>query len=211
MIEVHDKKHSNLLSKDRIEGLADGIFAFAMTLLVLNLAIPEQAQITDTGLLTILVSQGHRFFNYALAFILLGILWIVHHQQFNNIPKVNSRLIWINIFILMFIALMPFSSDLIGDYAETKVAEIFFCLNLFIIGTLYSFNWLYASKNRLITPDMDTDSIRRGERRNLVTPVVSLLAILLTLILPSWSLLTFLLVPIILSTKPFHRSEREHS
>jgi uncharacterized membrane protein len=206
MIEANNKKQPFLLTKNRIEALTDGIFAFAMTLLVLNLAIPDEVQVTDADLLTILFSQAHRFFNYALAFVLLGNLWVVHHQQFHIIQKVDSRLIWINIFILMFIALMPFSTDLIGDYSGTKVAEIFFCLNLFIIGSLYFCNWMYAAKNhKLIAPDLDVGTIQRGIRRNLVTPVISLLAILVTLLLPSWSLLTYVLVPVIMATKPFRR------
>jgi len=205
MSAPNDKRQLKLLSKDRLEALADGIFAFAMTLLVLNLVIPEMKQATDETLLAVLVSEGHRFYKYALAFLLLGILWVVHHQQFNYIYTVDSTLIWINIFILMFIALMPFSTDLIGDYAETKVAGIFFCLNLFLIGTLYSSNWIYASKYHLVTPNMDEDTIRRAGRRNMVTPLVSILAILLTLALPEWSLLTFLLIPFILAMKPFRR------
>lgn len=206
MSEDINEKHPILLTKNRIEALADGIFAFAMTLLVLNLAIPDAVRLTDADLTNILSSQAHRFFNYALAFVLLGNNWVVHHLQFRSIQKVDSRLIWINIFILMFIALMPFSTDLIGDYSGTKVAEIFFSLNFFIIGSLYFCNWIYVVKNRrLIAPDLSTTTIQQGIRRNLVVPVVSLLTVIVTLLVPSWSLLTFLLVPVLLNTKPFRR------
>jgi uncharacterized membrane protein len=206
MSAPNEKKQPRLLSKDRLEALADGIFAFAMTLLVLNLVIPEMKQATDETLLAILLSEGHRFYKYALAFILLGILWVVHHQQFNYIHNADATLIWVNIVILMFIALMPFSTDLIGDYAETKVAGIFFCLNLFFIGTLYTCNWIYASRHYLVATNMDAESVRRAGRRNMATPMVSILAILLTLFVPEWSLLTFLLIPVILATKPFRRT-----
>lgn len=207
MVGDSDQKQPFLLNKDRIEALADGIFAFAMTLLVLNLAIPNEAQLTETALLTILSSQLHRFLKYALAFILLGNLWIIHHQQFNSIQKVDLRLLWINIIMLMFVVLMPFSTDLIGDYSETIVAETFFCLNLFVIGSLYFGSWVYAMKNHLINADLDAGTIQRDIRRTLVTPVISLLAILVTFLLPSWGLLTYLLVPVIHATKPFRRMQ----
>jgi uncharacterized membrane protein len=206
MNEDNNKNQPFLLTKNRIEALADGIFAFAMTLLVLNLAIPDAVRISDADLINILSSQAHRFFNYALAFLLLGNLWVVHHQQFHSVQKVDSRLIWINIFILLFIALMPFSTDLIGDYSGTKVAEIFFCLNLFIVGSLYFCNWMYTAKNhKLVAPNLDALTIQRGIRRNLVTPAISRLAILVTLLVPSWGLLTYLFVPVIMATKPFRR------
>ena len=205
MNESTEKQHY-LLTKNRIEALADGIFAFAMTLLVLNLAIPGDVQGANADLANILFSQAHRFFNYALAFVLLGTLWMVHHQQFHSIEKVDFRLLWINIFILMFIALMPFSTDLIGDYPGTKVAKIFFCSNLFIIGSLYFCNWMYATKNhRLVASDIGDRKIQQGIRRSLVTPAVSVLAIAITFLVPSWSLLTYLLVLVISSTKPFRR------
>lgn len=206
MSEASNNKQPFFLGKNRIEALADGIFAFAMTLLVLNLALPDEAHVTNADLLPILHSQLPKFVHYALAFILLGNLWMAHHQQFHFIQKVDSRLIWINIFILLFIVLVPFSTDLAGDYFSTKVAEIFFCLNLFIIGSLYFSNWIYAVKNhKLVNTNLDAVTIQRGIRRNLVTPVVSLLAIFATLLLPSWSLLTYLLVPILMTTKPFRR------
>jgi uncharacterized membrane protein len=195
------------ISTTRVEALADSIFAFAMTLLVLNLAIPDaHPGLSTGGLNDLLWSQAHKFFNYALSFVLLAIFWIVHHQQFHYIKRSDSRLMWINIFILMFVALMPFTNDLAGDFSGKTTAEVLFSGNMMVLGLLFLANWVYATGgSRLVDPDLDSALIRRGLRRNMVTPAVSVVVIVLSFFIPHWSLWFYLLVPAILWLKPFRR------
>jgi uncharacterized membrane protein len=137
------------MTTHRIENLADGIYSIAMTLLVLNLALPEVG--TDmtltTELHTLLFGQTHKFFNYALSFILLAIFWGIQHQQFHFIKRTDRTHLWINICSLMFVALIPFSTSLISDYPDETTAKLFFYLNLFVLGILSALNWTYATKN----------------------------------------------------------------
>lgn len=121
------------LTTRRIEALADGIFAFAMTLLVLTLTLPDATQ-TKLSLSQLLADQWPKFFNYALSFALLAIFWIVHHQQFHFIRRTDRTHIWINIGILMFVALVPFTTDVAGDYSRQTIAELLFSGNLLILG-----------------------------------------------------------------------------
>ena len=195
------------LSTDRIQALADGIFAFAMTLLVVNLSFPDEVDQTNVANLSnLLYSQMHRFFNYALSFLLLSIFWIVHHQQFHVIKRSDQRLLWINIFILMFVALMPFSTDLVGDFSQTIEAKVFFAGNMLILGSLFLVNWAYATGNhRLVNPDMEKDAIARGIRRNLISPAVSLLVIAISFFIPHYSLYFYLLIPVIQALPWFRR------
>lgn len=193
------------LTTHRLEALADGIFAIAMTLLVLNLTLPDGPPGTaQTSLADLITGQGYKFFNYALSFLLLAIYWIVHHQQFHHIKRVDTRLLWINIFMLMFVALIPFSTDVVGDYSGQTLGELFFAGNLFILSLLFLLNWIYATQNhRLVDEDMNESWIKQGNRRNLVTTSVSLLVIILAFIIPQHCLWFYLLSPILLSLKPF--------
>lgn len=202
-----EKKHGIILTTGRIEALTDGIFAFAMTLLVLNLALPDTVtELSAIRLQNLLIGQAHKFFNYALSFILLALFWVVHHQQFHQIKHSDSRLLWINIFVLMFVALMPFSTDLIGDFSGQTMAEVIFATNLLILGLLFTANWAYATRNhRLVDPDLDREIIVRGMRRNAVSPAISVIVIALSFIIPPWSLWLYLLVPVVLALKPFRR------
>ncbi|MBM3118553.1 MAG: DUF1211 domain-containing protein [Chloroflexi bacterium] len=207
MAKLSTKKTGLALTTGRIQALADGIFAIAMTLLVLNLILPDAtAGLPNVKLHALLIEQAHKFYNYFLSFMLLAIFWIVHHHQFHFIKRADSRLLWINMFILMAVALMPFSSDIIGDFSGTITAEVFFAGNLLILGLLFLANWAYATSNhRLVDPDLDKEAIIRGLRRSMVTPAVSVVVIALAFVIPSWCTLLYLIIPVLLAFRPFRR------
>ncbi len=187
------------LTTNRIETLTDGIFAIAMTLLVLNIHLPEVGTACQPELYVLVIGQSRLFYNYALSFILLAVFWIIHHQQFNYIKRTDQRHIWLNIFILMFVCLMPVSTSLSGDYHGDWMAGVFFGSNMFILGTLFCLNWTYATKDyRLVDCDLDPHRIAVGKKRCMVTPLVSLLAIVLSLIIPTMASYSYILILVIL-------------
>jgi uncharacterized membrane protein len=197
MPEERSDKTRFVLTTRRIEALADCIFAFAMTLLVLTLTLPDATQ-TKLSLSQLLADQWPKFFNYALSFVLLAIFWIVHHQQFHMIRRTDRGHIWINIGILMFVALMPFSTDVTGSYSHETLAELLFSANLMVLGLLFLLNWWYACWNhRLVDPDLSRETIARGIRRSCITPVVAAIAMVLSLFIPRWGLTVYMLIPII--------------
>jgi uncharacterized membrane protein len=197
MPEERSGKPRFALTTRRIEALADGIFAIAMTLLVLTLTLPDATQ-TKLSLSQLLADQWPKFFNYALSFLLLAIFWIVHHQQFHVIRRTDRNHVWINIGILMFVALMPFSTDIAGDYSDETLAELVFGANLMILGLLFLLNWWYACRNhRLVDADLDRGTIVRGIRRSCITPVVAAVSMVLSLFIPRWGLTVYILIPII--------------
>jgi uncharacterized membrane protein len=204
---MSDKHSKPELTTRRLEALTDGIFAISMTLLVLTLDIGEVSNgITQAGLHKLLLAQIPKFFNYALSFVLLALFWILHHQQYRYIKKTEHLHLWMNIFILMFVALIPFSTSLVGDFAGDWMAEMFFGANMLIIGVLFSLNWYYSTKDlRLVEGELEKKHIDLGIRRGLVTPFVSLLAILMAFVNPSYSSYVYLLIPIILSFPQFRR------
>ena len=197
MTEERSGKSRFVLTTRRIEALADGIFAIAMTLLVLTLTLPDMLE-TQLGLSQLLADQWPKFFNYALSFVLLAIFWIVHHQQFHVIRRTDRGHVWINIGILMFVALMPFSTDVAGNYGDETLAELLFSANLMILGLLFLLNWWYSCRNhRLVDPDLDRETIVNGMRRNCVIPVVAAISMVLSLFIPQWGLTVYMLIPII--------------
>lgn len=180
------------MNTKRIETLVDGIFAIAMTLLVLSLNVPNfPYPATDTQVLNSLLSMGQQFSVYFISFILLASFWRVNHAQFYFIKKTDRTLLWINIIWLSFIALIPFSTNLIGNYGYLKVSLIFFDLNILLIGLLFNLNWYYADKKNLIDPDTDQNLIKFREKFNFALPLISLIAIALTFISPQWSSLVY--------------------
>lgn len=194
-----DAKQGNAgLATSRIEALTDGIFAFAMTLLVLDLQLPDGTPTAGVDLYKLLLGQSDRFFNYFLSFVLLAVFWVVHNQHFHHIKKSDTKLLWINIFLLMFIVLMPFSTSLVGDYDNNTVAEAAFALNMFVIGALFLANWAYATLGfRLVDKTVTRgEHVREGLARSLTIPLVSLIALFLAFVSPGLSPYSYLIIPV---------------
>ncbi len=187
--------------KNRIEALTDGIFAFAMTLLVLSLNVP--AGIHDApgaAVMAMLAGLVPDLFHYLLAFFILASFWIVHHVQAERLRHIDRTFLWINIVMLLFVTLVPFSVSLVGDYPGETFAAIVFEVNLLGLGLLFAAQWRYATHNRrLVHPGTD---IRRGKQRVMVVPVVSVIAILLALAGWTWSTAIYALIPLVMRLLP---------
>ncbi|MEE9912846.1 MAG: DUF1211 domain-containing protein [Deltaproteobacteria bacterium] len=196
----------SIMPVSRINALSDGVFAVAMTLLVVNLSIPENIRLTDTQLHVVLMNQAQKFSNYVISFLLTAVFWITHHRQHHYIKRTDTIHLWINIFILMFVVLVPFSTSLVGDYGGSTTAEVFFAGNMMMIAVLFRANWLYATKKgRLIEPDADQEKIQDGMQRSSLFIAVCFLAFILSLLIPRWSSLTYLLFPIGVYLRRFKR------
>jgi len=195
-----EKYQDEGLTTKRIETLTDGIFAIVMTIQVLTLSLPETiGPLSGAALHQILWDQINKFFNYARSFLLLAIFWIIHHQQFHQIVRTDRKHLWINIFMLMFIGLIPFSTQIVGNYNNDWMAEFFFGANLFLVGIFIQFNWMYAThKHRLVRKNYPQEKIDIGLKRGLVTPAISLLAMGVAMVNPNLASYTYMLIPVIL-------------
>lgn len=187
------------ISKNRVEALIDGIFAFAMTLLVVSLTVPELTKAQAAVELPARVAAMHsEFFTFFIAFFVLASFWLVHHKQFNIIRTVNPTVLWINIYILFFIVLLPFSTSIGGDYSDVQVAVVIFHANMFIIGALFFIHWYYISHHPyLLSSDLDQATASWNMHHALlVVPFVALTGIALSFMMPSNSMMVYLLIPV---------------
>jgi uncharacterized membrane protein len=187
----------NWLTKNRLETLVDGIFAIAMTLLVLNVKVPQMAQTSATaGLSRALTHLRPHFTAFVISFLLLAVFWMAHHRQFKSIKKVDGTFIWLNILMLLLIVFVPFSTGLMGEYETVQIAHLFFDLNLLFIGLTMFVYWWYAGKdNRLMVDGFTKAQYHYGIKRNAVLPVVSIVAVGVTFVAPQYSSLAFLAIP----------------
>ena len=190
-----------LLSVHRLEALTDGVFAIAMTILVLNIAVPpDPGGLTEAGLWQTLTHLRHHLINYAVSFLLLGFFWMIHHQQMHFIKRTDRVHLPLNLIGLLFICLVPFSASLMSEYHYLVSAAAVFEANILIIGLLFLAQWNYAVRDRrLIDPDTGPELIRRGRLINLIMPGLSILAGLIALANPHLHLLAFLGLPLLAS------------
>ena len=146
--------HSILLSKGRMEALTDGIFAIAMTLLVLELKIPDLPK--SVGASQLLESIGHEapaFFSFFVSFLYCGLLWVMHHLAMHFVRHLQIALVWLNLLFLMSISVMPFSCGLLGHFLRNPVAQEIYFANMFVAAALLAAHWLVARKKKLISED----------------------------------------------------------
>lgn len=192
------------LPTNRIETLADGIFAIAMTLLVLGISVPNLPSSTDPQVFSAYIfSIIPEIFVYILSFILLAVFWLNHHVFF-VIKKSDITLLWINIFFLMSIAIVPFTTSLIGKYGKFQLSVLLFDLNMLIIGILFYSIFAYAASH-----DFIADSVKKNskiiQRSNLILPTLAMIAIIISFFNPILSVFIFFLLPITFTLYNFAR------
>jgi len=188
------------IAKNRLETLIDGIFAIAMTLLVLGISAPKPPVSQASELLPQeifhLIPQ---FFIFVIAFLVLAIFWLIHHRQFHFVRIVDPRLLWINVFLLIFIVLVPFSTDVAGDYPEVPVAVLFFHVNILVVGLIFTLHWkhIYQSE-QLCDPRPEETVIRARFIDTTLIPIVAATAIVISLFSSPVSLLVYLVIPVVI-------------
>jgi uncharacterized membrane protein len=186
------------LSRNRVEALTDGVFAVAMTLLVLDIRVPE-LQPSDVSQLAVrLLALWPKFLSYTISFVILGVYWVGHHVQLSFIRKVDRPLLWINLLFLLWVALVPFSTALLSEYPMAQIAITLYGLNLIAIGLTLALHWWYATvETRHVDPDIHPGLVRGGLLRTLIGPAVYVVAIAVSFFRPELSLLLYALVPVL--------------
>ena len=177
------------MSKGRVETLADGVCAIAMTLLAFNLQPPSvPAAGHPNELRAALFAMAPHFRSYILSFVVIGIYWLGHHTQFHYVLQVDRTLLWINIFFLMFIATLPFSTAVLGRYGHYQPAVFLYSGNLLLVGWMNATHWAYITRRRrLVAPDLPADFVRITMARILTTPVVALVSVAVSYIDVTWA------------------------
>jgi uncharacterized membrane protein len=165
---------------NRLEALTDGVFAIVMTLLVLDIGITDIPQSSvQAEMPRKLLELWPQFFSYIMSFIILGMIWISHHRIFHYIKSSNPILMWLNVLFLMFVALVPFSTRLLGDYLWQQVPFVVYGINLFLIFITRLVLWNYASgESGLIDSGINPLVIKRLRLVIGVIPTIMFLAMI---------------------------------
>lgn len=178
---------------DRLVTLTDGVFAIAMTVLVLELGVPVAERALSNGELgEMLLGMWPEFLIYGLSFLVLGMFWLMHHAIFDSVIHYDFTLQWLNIAFLMLAALIPFSTALFGEHGATHVTALVYGLNMLAISLCGWAMWAYAATgHRLVRPDLDPALIRGPSLMGRVYAVALLLPIGLSFVSPRVSFILY--------------------
>jgi uncharacterized membrane protein len=155
-------------SLERLAALSDGIFAVAMTLLVLDLHVPIQEAVHSEGQLqNALLVLAPQFIAYLMSCLTLGIFWAGQQTQLNYFARGNRDLTWIHIAFLFVVSVLPFSTRLLAEFIGFRTALLLYWVNIFALGAILYASWRYATQAGLLKDDVPVE-IRRAIRRRIV-------------------------------------------
>jgi TMEM175 potassium channel family protein len=167
----HDPRYTGT---SRLEAFSDGVFAIAITLLILEVKVPHAG--SGESLARALLDLWPSYLGYAISFVTLGIMWTNHHAIFRYIRRCDRYFLLIHIFFLMCISFLPFPTAVLAEhlpYAESRqLAVAFYSGTLVVIALAYNAVWWYAvGDRRLLDPGADPAAVRTISRRYALGPI----------------------------------------
>jgi uncharacterized membrane protein len=176
MTEVTERSPAATRDRDRILNLSDGVFAIAITLLVLDIRVPDIPE--GTELPAALLSLWPKYLGYILSFVVISSLWIVHHSIFRGIKAYDRTLLYLNFLFLMLVAFVPFLTSLLGEYGNQQLPVAIYAVTLAVGRLLLTAIHWYSTRNaRLLDEARDPAEVRFFLIRGLALPAVFLLPI----------------------------------
>jgi len=203
---MSNKLHNELKKEFQLERLilfSDAVFAIAITLLVIEIKIPEihEKPVTDNAVLHKLAELIPKFVGFLVSFLLIGQYWIVHHRMFSFVINFTDRLIWLNILFLFAIALMPFSTGFYSEFVLKGVVTpvIFYTANIALLGLANFLMWRYLSnqKNNL-TENLTPALAKYFSLRALTVPTIFVIFSFVYLFNPTIAFFIPMLIPFIM-------------
>ncbi len=179
----------------RLAALSDGIFAVAMTLLVLGIHVPAAAVFhaeqpiwtggswqSEAQLLSTLAPLGPQLLTYFMSFLTLGIFWAGQQTQLNQFARSDHRLTWIHLAFLLAVVLMPFSTSFLAGYITYRLPMAIYWFNLLMLGLLLFISLTYATRAGLMSPETTREMVAASRRRIIVYQLLYFAACLLCVI-----------------------------
>jgi uncharacterized membrane protein len=182
----------------RLEAFSDGVLAVAITLLVLNIAVPEPN--ANEPLFKALGLQWPNYLGYVTSFLVIGIIWVNHHHLFRYLKRIDQGLLLLNILFLLFVGLIPFVTALVTRYLQLPdehTAAIVYSVTLLLMSMAFAGLWWYAMAHpQLVDPRVDLDVMRHLFKRGLLGILFYLVAIVISLVSVTACLILYMLIAV---------------
>lgn len=186
-------------NKGRVEQFSDGIFAIIITLLVLDLKVPEIENVTSSiELFFALINILPNFLSWLLSFFTIITIWINHHKIFEYLRSLNYYVFSINAFLLICICFIPFPTALMGRYFNNKLAVFIYGITFGLMElSFYAMKEYIIRANFLLKDDIDKEKLKKESSYSfIVGPLLYFIAAILSIVHPAISLCIYLVVPI---------------
>ena len=178
---------------DRVNNFSDAIFAIGITLLVLEVKVPTFVEMQELGVMGLLSKRIPYFIGYFVSFMVTALYWRGHLQLFQWVKGIDNKLLWLNLWMLFFVVLLPFSTALYSYFFSDDAFSVY-TLNLAAIGFMNYWMTVYVSKKENLTELIGVDKVKWMRLRVLIGPMVFLLGIPILMISPWAGKLAFILI-----------------
>lgn len=165
------------MNKNRLENFSDGVFAFAVTLLILNVKIKDSKTMNNPGLDDMLIKVIPHMATFAFSFLVIGVFWVAHHRIFSFVKILDNTLLWLNIIYLLFVAIIPIAAAVISEYPFLPTAILFYTITLLVIALMHFVLLEYMLRNKTLKHEALTKDIYRSAQRTaIVGPICYVIA-----------------------------------
>jgi uncharacterized membrane protein len=190
----------DLFQLERLAFFSDAVFAIAITLLVIEVRMPELESVTDADLANALLSLTPKFIGFLVSFLVIGRFWIGHHTVFSHLKTCDAKLVWRNLLLLLTIAFMPFPTALLSEYGGNRVAFAVYASWLIAVGVFYHRVVVHALGTPALLFDHDDAVSRQALIHASWAPIiVGLLALASGLYHPPYAFIPLLGAPLIVA------------
>jgi len=165
-----DDDGAALTTSGRLVAFSDGVFAIAITLLVLDLAVPARDDVSPGGLASALAHEWPAYFAYLVSFLVIGIIWVNHHTMFSKVNLVDRTVLFANLGLLLFVSVLPFPTRLLAEYltagTDAHTAAAVYSCTMFAMGLAFSVLWIAVTRDvGLLHRNVDVAASRAALRR----------------------------------------------
>ncbi len=204
---MSNQLHSELKKEFQLERLilfSDAVFAIAITLLVIEIRVPELPKdgLTDQQLQEALGHLIPKFVGFLISFLIIGLYWTIHHRMFGFVVNYTRKMLWINMIFLLAVVMMPFSTGFYSEYILRllKTPVIIYAANIIFLGLMNFVLWKYITKpGRNLTEGLSPDEERYFSFRAIAVPCVFILTAMLYLFVnPKLAMFMPPLIPLVM-------------
>lgn len=182
----------------RIEAFSDGVFAIVITLLVLEIHVPQvQGKDISATLARSLLAMAPKFLTYILSFLIVCVWWVAHHNLFHVLKRSDRGLLWLNSLFLLWLAFIPFPTALMGDFPGERIAVMGYGTVTTLAGLSFSFMRYYAFYlAKLVDLSIDQRLLRSAMLKSALNPVLHAIAVLLAFVDTRLSISLYIILPL---------------
>ncbi len=182
------------LALERIVFFSDAVMAIAITLLAIDLRVPDVSGTSDQAFLQMLAELAPRYFSFVISFGVISIYWIAHHRMFRFIVRWDGGLLGLNLLFLFFVVQLPLLASIQGSYGNLSAATAVYAIGLALMGFSSAALWLYSIRHRLVSSAVTPDFGRYVSTRAVAVAIVFLVSIPLAFVSPALAELSWLTV-----------------